>query len=858
VSQHDREPGETGTEQANEPASTEETSTGRERRRTRTRGARAGRGRRAADTTSASAAPAEPDQDGLVTDDDVEREDRAAADPRHTEAADDGAAEEAAANDDDTGEAADLRAGTDGAADEAADEAADDRAGIDDTGERASQPSSGDPDGDGEPGDDGAGAARRRRRRGRRGRGRGRGRGGADAGDDAVDDGLTAGTSERIDAATSDDEAAEDEEHGAGAAGRSGRRSRRRSAGGRGRGERTGADRTGTDRPAEDRGAARDDDAGGDALDDDDDEDVEKAIARSGTRVAAKRGRRATNGGNGGRRSAQRPGGVPEEVRRAILEGPPRTMLVTAKQDRTQIAVLEDRTVVEHYVTRKQDVTFVGNIYMARVQNVLPGMEAAFLDIGKGRNGVLYAGEVLYDELDLEEDADERIENALKPGQKVLVQVTKDPMGSKGPRLTMHLSLAGRYMVLAPNSELFGISRKLTDQERDRLRRVVKKVKPDDHGLIVRTAAEGASDEQLTADLERLLAKWARVEEAAKDAKALTTVYEEPALVVKVIRDNFGPEFERCIVDDEDLYHQVRGYLDEVAPELLDKVELYGQPTLDAQARAVGAPSAEVVTTSGQGDAADTQPAPAGADGDEVAATAAGTSPDAGSGDQDAPPPDAGTEPATEDRPGASDEVTASAGDDRSDATEDAGAEALAALVPAGGLTAEQLAAARERQQHLPPLFEAYDVADQLRKAMGKKVWLPSGGYLIIESTEAMKVIDVNTGKFTGGKDTNLEEVVLKTNLEAADEIVRQLRLRDMGGIIIIDFIDMLLKANQEQVVRRLKRELLRDRTKTRVSEVSRLGLVQMTRKNVSQGLIESFSHTCEACEGRGIISELD
>ncbi len=445
-------------------------------------------------------------------------------------------------------------------------------------------------------------------------------------------------------------------------------------------------------------------------------------------------------------------------------------MLVTRGSDRTQIAVLEDRTVVEHYVTRAEDVTFVGNIYMARVQNVLPGMEAAFLDIGKGRNGVLYAGEVLYDELDLEEGADQRIENVLKAGQKVLVQVTKDPMGSKGPRLTMHLSLAGRYLVLAPNSDLFGISRKLTDRERDRLRRIVKKVKPEEHGIIVRTAAEGATDDQIVADIERLMSKWAKVEQAVADAKALATVYEEPPLVVKVIRDNFGPEFLRCIVDDEELYHQVRGYLDEVAPELLDKVELYGAPTADAAARAAGAPPLEDATSS-------------------------------------------------------------------------------AAEV--------DLEAAAARRAALPTLFESYDVADQLRKAMGKKVWLPSGGYLIIESTEAMKVIDVNTGKFTGGKDTNLEEIVLKTNLEAADEIVRQLRLRDMGGIIIIDFIDMLLRANQDQVVRRLKRELLRDRTKTRVSEVSKLGLVQMTRKNVSQGLVESFSHTCEHCEGRGIVSEL-
>ncbi|MFU8840665.1 MAG: ribonuclease E/G, partial [Nitriliruptoraceae bacterium] len=533
--------------------------------------------------------------------------------------------------------------------------------------------------------------------------------------------------------------------------------------------------------------------------------------------MAAKRSGRRSSGGNGnGRRGAQRTGGVPEEVRRAILEGPPRTMLVTAREDRTQIAVLEDRTVVEHYVTRKKDVTYVGNIYMARVQNVLPGMEAAFLDIGKGRNGVLYAGEVLYDELDLEEGEAHRIENALKPGQTVLVQVTKDPMGSKGPRLTMHLSLAGRYMVLAPNSDLFGISRKLTDKERDRLRRVVKKVKPEQHGIIVRTAAEGASEDQITADIERLLAKWARVEEAAADAKALTAVYEEPPLVVKVIRDNFGPEFERAIVDEEDLYRQVRGYLAEVAPELLDKVELYGAPTSDARARAAGAPALEPGTPTSEPGA---QPSPVGREEEHP-----------GEGGADAE---------------RSDEVAAAA--------TDGAAEAADPLV--GSV---DLAAAAARRTELPALFEAYDVADQLRKAMGRKVWLPSGGYLIIESTEAMKVIDVNTGRFTGGKDTNLEEIVLRTNLEAADEIVRQLRLRDMGGIIVIDFIDMLLKANQEQVVRRLKRELLRDRTKTRVSEVSRLGLVQMTRKNVSQGLIESFSHPCEACEGRGVISELE
>ncbi len=467
------------------------------------------------------------------------------------------------------------------------------------------------------------------------------------------------------------------------------------------------------------------------------DDKVADAIASGGTRMAAKRGRDGGGGGRGRGRGAQRPTGVSEEERRAILDGPPKTMLVSSSADRTSIAVLEDRYAVEHYVTRKKDVTFVGNIYIGRVQNVLPGMEAAFVDIGKGRNGVLYAGEVLYDELDLEEGENPRIEDALKQGQTVLVQVTKDPMGTKGPRLTMLLSLAGRYMVLAPNSDVFGISRKLTDKERDRLRNLVKSIKPDHHGIIVRTAASEATDEALERDLRRLLGKWEKVEAALEGAKPLDSVYEEPPLVVKVIRDTFGPEYLTCIVDEKELHGQITEYLDEVAPELLEKVHLYTPPE------------------------------------------------------------------------------------------------------PVEGQVTESL-------------FDAYHVSDQLRKAMDRKVNLPSGGYLIIETTEAMKVIDVNTGKFTGSKGSNLEQVVLKTNLEAAQEIVRQLRLRDMGGIIVIDFIDMLLRANQDQVVRKLKRELLRDRTKTRVSDVSRLGLVQMTRKNVSQGLVEAFSSKCDTCQGRG------
>jgi Ribonuclease G/E len=743
------------------------------------------------------------------------------------------------------------------------------------------------PAGDGDDTDEGS-SGRRRRRRGRRGRGRGRR--GAAGGPDSESTGATDGD-EPQGAGAADPAGAEDDpepagsasgdsaatEEAAGAAAReSGGAARDRTrATERGGSRRTSSSRSsGRSRPG--RGGSRDAraddapaDADGETAEQAEDRAVEDAIAKGGTRMAAKRGTRRSSGGNGGRRTHQRSGGVPEEVRRAILEGPPRTMLVTSRQDRTQIAVLEDRTVVEHYVTRKEDVTFVGNIYMARVQNVLPGMEAAFLDIGKGRNGVLYAGEVLYDELDLEEGESQRIENALKPGQKVLVQVTKDPMGSKGPRLTMHLSLAGRYMVLAPNSDLFGISRKLTDRERDRLRRIVKRIKPTEHGIIVRTAAEGATEEQITADIERLLAKWARVEQAAADAKVLTAVYEEPQLVVKVIRDNFGPEFERAIVDDEDLYRQVRGYLDQVAPELLDKVELYGAPTADARARAAGAPalgSDDEATTGGEEDRpAATEETPTAAATDAAATDA--TSEDAPS--EDAPSEDAPSEDApSEDALGggastdhvSTDHVSTDTADPQGAGEPDAALEPTATADAEGDrlVGAVDLAAAAARRAELPALFEAYDVGEQLRKAMGRKVWLPSGGYLIIESTEAMKVIDVNTGRFTGGKDTNLEEIVLRTNLEAADEIVRQLRLRDMGGIIVIDFIDMLLKANQEQVVRRLKRELLRDRTKTRVSEVSKLGLVQMTRKNVSQGLLESFSHTCEACEGRGVISELE
>ncbi len=401
-------------------------------------------------------------------------------------------------------------------------------------------------------------------------------------------------------------------------------------------------------------------------------------------------------------------------------------MLVTVGDQRTQVAVLEERNLVEHYVTRREDVSYVGNIYLGRVQNVLPGMEAAFVDIGKGRNGVLYAGEVNYDEADLDGELP-RIEKTLKAGQPVLVQVTKDPMGTKGARLTQQLSIAGRYCVLAPGDAMLGISRKLPEDERERLRKIVKAVRPEQYGLIVRTAAEGATREQLEDDVARLVRIWEQVETRAAAAKPLEPVYEEPDLVIRVIRDVFGPEFSDLIVDDEGLADQVRAYLRDVSPELEDHVSV----------------------ATGEGH-----------------------------------------------------------------------------------------------------LFDGYEVTNQIRRALEKKVWLASGGYLIVEKTEAMWVIDVNTGKFVG--KSNLEETVLRNNLEAAEEIARQLRLRDMGGIIVIDFVDMLIPANRDEVLKRFKRELARDKTKSRVMEISRLGLVQMTRKNVSQGLTESFTRVCDCCDGRG------
>ena len=452
------------------------------------------------------------------------------------------------------------------------------------------------------------------------------------------------------------------------------------------------------------------------------------APAERSTRLEASKARGTRQGQAADRGRRRRRGGLTEDQKRVLREGPERRMLVTEGAERTQIGVIEGRTLVEHYVTRKSGRSMVGNIYQGRVQNVLPGMEAAFVDIGKGRNAVLYAGEVNYNEEDLDGEAP-RIEKALKPGQAILVQVTKDPIGAKGARLTTQVSLAGRYLVLQPEDSTFGISRRLPENERTRLREILKEVRPKGLGLIVRTAAEGATADDLRADLTRLQARWETIERKAKKASPPAVIYQEPELVVRVIRDIFSPDFVELVVDAPGLYERVKSYLEEVAPDLLPKVRAHD-----------------------------------------------------------------------------------------------------------GRLA----------------LFEQYRVTEQIHKALERKVWLPSGGSLVIDQTEAMTVVDVNTGKYVG--KSNLEETVVATNLEAADEIVRQLRLRDIGGIIIIDFIDMLFEKNQHAVVERLRSALARDKTKSQVMEVSSLGLVQMTRKRVSGGLLDSFSETCPACEGRGVV----
>jgi ribonuclease E len=460
---------------------------------------------------------------------------------------------------------------------------------------------------------------------------------------------------------------------------------------------------------------------------------------KGSTRLEAKKQRRR-EGRESGRR---RPPVVTESEFLARRESVERNMVVRQRGDRTQIAVLEDGVLVEHYVNRTTHQSYVGNVYLGKVQNVLPSMEAAFVDIGKGRNAVLYAGEVNFDASSLEGQP-KRIESALKPGQSVIVQVTKDPVGHKGARLTSQVSLPGRYLVHVPGASMTGISRKLPDTERNRLKHILKKVTPENAGVIVRTAAEGAAEAELERDVTRLAAQWESIEKKAKTATAPALLYGEPDLTIRVVRDVFNEDFSKLIVSGDEGWDVIDEYVRYVAPHLAERIERWG-------------PEAE------NGGAAS----------------------------------------------GAND------------------------------------------------VFAAYRIDEQLAKAMERKVWLPSGGSLIIDRTEAMTVIDVNTGKFTG-QGGNLEETVTRNNLEAAEEIVRQLRLRDVGGIVVIDFIDMVLESNRELVLRRLLECLARDRTKHQVAEVTSLGLVQMTRKRVGAGLLEAFSEPCDCCNGRGVIVHLD
>ena len=410
---------------------------------------------------------------------------------------------------------------------------------------------------------------------------------------------------------------------------------------------------------------------------------------------------------------------------------------VHVRPEMTQIALLEGRTLVEHYISRASDdaTQIDGNIYRGRVQNVLPGMEAAFIDIGTPKNAVLYHGDVRYDTDDVESpkgSGQPRIEQLLKPGQTILCQVTKNPIGAKGARLTQEVSLPGRFVVLVPNSTAYGISKRLDDTERKRLRRIVDAVRPEGHGLIVRTAAAGASADELVHDIDRLVDQWDAIARASIQGQGAALLYREPAIAVRVIREELNREYRAVVIDDLELYEQVRDYVGAVNPELADRVEYY-----------------------------DTE--------------------------------------------------------------------------------AEQL-----------PIFERFHIHEQLHKALDRKVYLPSGGSLVIDRTEALTVIDVNTGKNVG--TTNLEETVYRNNLEAADEVARQLRLRDIGGIIVIDFIDMEIRENRDKVGSALRTALARDKTRTQIFDISELGLVEMTRKRVSEGLIESMSTTCSTCEGRGIV----
>jgi ribonuclease E len=558
--------------------------------------------------------------------------------------------------------------------------------------------------------DGASGAAGRRRRRGGRGRGKT---------SQASPEGAEEAAAEPAEQEPDGAEAPEDGEDAAnGAASGRRRRRRRRSAGGE---EPTAAAASADDPPNTVVHVRPPRDKAGEAGD--------VRSVKGSTRLEAKRQRRR-EGRESGRR---RPPIITESEFLARREAVDRTMVVRQRADRTQIAVLEDGVLVEHYVDKASHQSYVGNVYLGKVQNVLPSMEAAFVDIGKGRNAVLYAGEVNFDASGLEGES-KRIESALKSGQSILVQVTKDPIGHKGARLTSQVSLPGRYLVYVPGANMTGISRKLPDTERSRLKQILKQVMPENAGVIVRTAAEGASADELSRDVSRLAAQWEAIEKKAKTASAPDLLYSEPDLTLRVVRDIFNEDFKNLIVAGDGEWDMVAEYVRYVAPHLADRLQRW---------------------------------------------------------------------------------------DDGAD------------------------------------VFAGYRIDEQIAKALERKVWLPSGGSLVIDHTEAMTVIDVNTGKFTG-QGGNLEQTVTRNNLEAAEEIVRQLRLRDLGGIIVIDFIDMVLESNRELVLRRLLECLARDRTKHQVAEVTSLGLVQMTRKRVGSGLLEAFSVSCEHCNGRGVIISLE
>ncbi|MBF0686846.1 MAG: Rne/Rng family ribonuclease [Cellulomonas sp.] len=551
----------------------------------------------------------------------------------------------------------------------------------------------GDDDGADDDGDDDGTSPRRRRRRGGRGR---RGRADAPGGDDTADEPAAQDEPDTEAEAPASEDAGEDDSTG------SSRRRRRRRRGARGE--------------VADEPRRR---SSGD----------EVTALRGSTRLEAKRQRRREGRDAGRRRQV-----ITEAEFLARREAVERAMVVREVDARTQIAVLEDGVLVEHYVSNQAQASMVGNVYLGRVQNVLPSMEAAFVDVGKGRNAVLYAGEVNWDAAGLDGGQPRRIEQALKSGDAVLVQVTKDPIGHKGARLTSQITLAGRYLVYVPGGGMTGISRKLPDIERSRLKKILRDLVPDSAGVIVRTAAEGATEEELRADVARLQGQWEAIEKKRKTANAPALLQGEPDMAIRVVRDIFNDDFSSLVVQGDDAWSTISTYVGELAPDLAARIEKW-------------------------------------------------------TGTQD--------------------------------------------------------------------VFTVHRVDEQLAKGMDRKVWLPSGGSLVIDRTEAMTVVDVNTGKFTGAGGT-LEETVTRNNLEAAEEIVRQLRLRDIGGIIVIDFIDMVLESNRDLVLRRLVECLGRDRTKHQVAEVTSLGLVQMTRKRVGQGLVEAFSETCEHCHGRGFIVHTD